>query len=314
MLRRNKILLFFTLSSIFFAVGKAQNLVPNPSFEDTIHCPTNLNQVPNSNYWSNPTLASPDFFNACSTVGGNVVHVPNNGFGFQSAHSGNAYVGCYTYNPSGREYVQTKLLDSLVSGKKYIVSLYVSLADNAGYSMNTIGIYFSKTPIGSSNTSRLPYTAQIQNTSSNPLTDKNNWMLISDTLWASGGEQYITIGNFMVDSSSDTVRLVGGFTASYYYIDDVSVIDVNSIGIKSYSENNTSVNVYPNPADDLLTIECKVENAELRILDLMGNEIKKQKIKDKKEEVDISEMASGVYFLNIKTIEGLLTKKIIIQH
>ena len=75
---------FLTAANVLFS----QNLVPNSSFEDTVHCPTSTNQVFN---WSNPTQCFPDYFNSCSVADGNAVHVPNNIWGNQNAHSGVAY-------------------------------------------------------------------------------------------------------------------------------------------------------------------------------------------------------------------------------
>jgi len=54
--------------------------------------------------------------------------------------------------------------------------------------------------------------------------------LIADTIIATGGEKYITIGNFSNDlQTSDT--LIGNtvFTFAYYYIDDVSVYYCDTI-------------------------------------------------------------------------------------
>jgi len=202
------ILLFF---SFFFTISlEAQNLIANPSFEYTVNCPTTIGQLNYAQFWVNPTQSSPDYFNFCSTVSGNAVHVPNNGFGTQAALDGVAYAGFYTFNksfPNVREYIQTNLTTPLTLNTKYLVSFYVSLSDWSQYSITSIGAYFSSIPISSTNTLVLNYSPQIQNKSTNMLSDKNNWMLVSDTLVSDGTEQYITIGNFKKDSLSDTLFL-----------------------------------------------------------------------------------------------------------
>ena len=73
----------------------AQNIVPNPSFETYTNCPTglgtgNLECTP----WVTPTLGTEDYFNACNTGD---VGVPANLFGNQAAHTGDAYVGGYSW-------------------------------------------------------------------------------------------------------------------------------------------------------------------------------------------------------------------------
>ena len=70
------------------------NLVPNPSFEDTVTCPNNRGQITYATSWLNPTIASPDYMNACNA---GQVGVPSNYLGTQNAHTGNAYALIVTY-------------------------------------------------------------------------------------------------------------------------------------------------------------------------------------------------------------------------
>jgi OmpA-OmpF porin, OOP family len=309
--------IFLSLGVLCFGLESfnAQNLVRNPSFEDTIHCPTNPGQILYTTFWNSPTQGSPDYFNSCCSTG---MGVPNNGDGTQLAMSGIAYAGLFAFSkslPNYREYIQTNLTNTLAINHKYFVSFYVNLADVSEYSISTIGAFFSSAPISNTTSLTLSYSPQIQNKPTNVLNDKINWMNISDTLYSDGTEQYITIGNFNTDVLSDTNFLgtMFGGHAAYYYIDSVSVIDYGLMGVNQFA-NNTQLNIYPNPAHDLLTVECKAENSELRITDVMSNEIKKQKIKDKKEVIDISEIQIGVYFVSVQTLLGVSTKKIIIQH
>jgi hypothetical protein len=309
--------IYFTLSVWLLTFGflKAQNLVPNPSFEDTVHCPSTPNQLNYCQNWVNPTTASPDYFNTCSTMTLNV-GVPSNGFGNQSAHTGVAYTGIYAYGSfpkNYQEYIQVNLSNSLIVNHKYLVSFYVSLADLSKYAVSTLGAYLSTVVISSTTNTTIQDIPQIQNKTHIPISDKTNWILISDTLIAQGGEQYITIGNFKADSLSDTLKVQssGGINAAYYYIDDISVIDVATIGINQYADSKMQANIYPNPANDILYIEINEEQGEIKVVDLLGNEIKSEKI-NKSLQVDVSSFINGVYFIEIKTSKGFLTKKVII--
>lgn len=301
-------------------LNSAQNLVPNPSFETMSCCPQNIGgngDFPCATSWIR-VQCSPDYFNPCD-VSTNNLGVPSNAFGLQAAHGGSAYGGIYTFNKfqpdGGRDYIEIMLLNPLVASNKYLVSLYVSLADNMQYSTNTIGVYFSNTQLSGSNCNLLPYIPQVQNLSSNALTDKNNWMLISDTLYSNGGEQYIVIGNFMTGTLSDTLFLGGSINGSYYYIDDISVIDVIDLGIE---QNNSSdyFSIYPNPANNNFKITCSIQHIEYKIqlCDVLGNVIKTQEIKNKEEIIDVNGLDEGVYFINVKTTGNTaVVKKIIVQ-
>lgn len=285
-------------------IGSAQNLVPNPSFEDTVSCPTSISQLNNCSIWHNPTQASPDYFNSCSTANGGVVHTPDNAFGLQAPKSGSAYAGFYTGGPTNgldnREYVQSVLSSPLNGGTTYYISFYVNLSNQARYAISKLGAFLSVGAPWRSDTKVINYVPQIVNTSGF-ITDTLNWVNISGYYLAFGGEQYITIGNFQADSMKDTLYInhgIYGFSAGYYYIDDVTVIDSASVGVRIYGENDKSLFVYPNPASSVLNIETDQKSGLIRIFDALGNEFENQKLPINKQ-ITIDLLPPGVYFLQL---------------
>jgi len=81
--------------------------------------------------------------------------------------------------------------------------------------------------------------------------------------------------------------------------------------IPLYQEKD--LKVYPNPVNEILTIESKLADAEMKIFDVLGNEIKKEIITERTQ-IDVGGLSNGLYQMRISTPQGLLTKKIIIQH
>lgn len=121
--------IYFSFFLFCFALhSKAQiNLVTNPSFEDTIQCPSNINQMNLAVGWS-PFRGTPDYLNACNMTS---VGIPSNGFGFQYARTGNGYAGFLSFYKPGidqREIIGTELKQPLDVGIKYFVSFYICLA------------------------------------------------------------------------------------------------------------------------------------------------------------------------------------------
>jgi len=92
----------------------AQNLVPNPGFEEYFQCPGSYNpQGSDRNFapgWVSPTLGTPDLFNRCSF--GNA-GVPHNWAGVAHAHKGYGYSGIYVWinNNNYREYLSAEDLE-----------------------------------------------------------------------------------------------------------------------------------------------------------------------------------------------------------
>lgn len=300
------ILLFF-----FSGFCCAQNLVPNPSFEEYYDCsmPGYFNNV---KYWVNPTGYSPDYLNPCDPAI-NGFGVPQNGYGYQNARTGVAYVGLISMiETDGREYIQTELTEALTAGKQYSVAFYVSLADHSLYSSNDIGAYFSNTPVSVSHSWVLPYTPQISNNPvTNPLTDTLGWTEVSGIFMALGGEKYMTIGNFKEDLFTDTMHFNWGANRSYHYIDDVSVICLDcAVGI-SETTIDSRISIFPNPASDYLTIDMKTQSINsFQVYDITGRLIKTNNTNfSYTHTLDISDFSKGIYLLRINSNSSIINYK-----
>jgi hypothetical protein len=302
---------------------KAQNLVPNWSFEDTTQCPNSGGQINFASPWYNPNASSPDYFNQCGTAGFQFLNFR----GFQIARTGQAYSSVCVYGSIGlssvREYIQVQLLGTLIAGENYCVSFYVSYADMSSFFnsympivISEIGMLFSNNPVTSSNYLPFPYTPQIVSPSGTFLSDTLNWMEISGVYTAFGGERFITIGNFKDDSNTDTLHLIenGLDSQGYYYIDDVSVINCNDT-LSSVNEINQQYDtkLYPNPNNGTFTIECsafETGKVILNIYDVTGKKIAEHLVNSKNKSLAINEnnLDAGVYYyqitVNDKTIKA----------
>jgi hypothetical protein len=293
--------------------------VPNPSFEEYIDCPDNAGEISRALHWTTPTLSSPDYYNGCSSQIWS--SVPNNSYGFESAHAGNGYIGIYTFSSTGgdyREYIQSELTAALIHDKKYLVQFYVNLADSVAYACNDIGIYFSAQQLDYPSLEHtLPYHPQIRNDTSNILATQNGWILISDTLTALGGEKYLCIGNFNPDTTSSNLYIGSGSFWSnigYYYIDDISVslLDEPS-GIKE--EADIFFQLTPNPTSDFINVKCSIPYKELLIVDSFG-EVVRHTIESEyvaNQSVNVSMLPSGVYVILIKSTSSSFTRKFIVN-
>lgn len=213
---------------------KAQNLVPNPSFEEFTSCPSNTGHIDSALHWYSPTGATSDLCNSCANIPDDYVGVPNNQWGNQAAMDGVGYAHIISYYPYNlgpylyREYVQVKLTESLDANRKHIVSFFVSLSETSRWAIDGMGAYLSATPISGPYGRPLnSYTPQIRNPDNYTLGNKQSWVEIKGEYIAQGGEEYITIGNFKDDGPSlkiVTVKPTG--RSSSYYLDLVSVIPI----------------------------------------------------------------------------------------
>ncbi len=230
----NTLKLWIPLPLLFLGVvthALTQNIVPNPSFEVYTTCPTGFGAggpLP-AQPWKAATAGSVDYFNECAANSSNV-DVPDNYFGSQTAHTGVAYAGGY-YRLSSftyREYLLAPLDVPMNFGSSYDVSYWVSLGGH--YCGTTqLGVYFSVNPPPSGGTGVLNVTPQFV-ANIGFVSDTTNWVLIEGCYVPSGGEQWITIGNFSSDANTPLDPLCNTSLSTYYYVDDVSVVEGGPAG------------------------------------------------------------------------------------
>lgn len=231
---KKKLLLFILLISNFISVENCytQNLISNGSFENCTSLPTSISDISMVKNWTSPSTATPDYFNANAIVPD--VMVPDNYFGSQPAHSGNAYCGLimYSSNPAFpnyeyREYLQQHLTAPLSAGSTYYFEFYVSRAGGnlQHYGTDKIGIYFSANAVSANSSNHINVTPDYEYPT--VISDSDNWTKVSGCYTAGGAIEYVTIGNFRDNNNLNALPILpvwpGGVTRSYYYIDDVSL-------------------------------------------------------------------------------------------
>ena len=72
----------------------------------------------------------------------------------------------------------------------------------------------------------------------------------------------------------------------------------------------SNIKVFPNPAKDKLTVAIpeSVENLQISLINTLGQTI----LKDLTQNIDVTKVPNGIYFLNIKTETSEVNKKVII--
>jgi hypothetical protein len=152
----------------------------------------------------------------------------------------------YYYNGmDARNYIQVQLLDSLVQGKCYYAEYYVSSYNSMRLGCNNQSMLFTNQPVYV-DTAAVPAVyllsanPQIQNT--RIITDTLNWVKVSGVFTAQGGEQYLTLGNFKNNAQTATKPIQPtGYNGAAYYIEDVSVLPLDSIILKAEAGKDTTI-------------------------------------------------------------------------
>ncbi|MBK7147790.1 MAG: T9SS type A sorting domain-containing protein [Bacteroidetes bacterium] len=300
----------------------AQNLVPNPSFEDTVECPTNLNQTYQMAAWSSVRL-SPDYFNECATAGGFLsASVPSNFWGYQLPYSGSAYAGFAAMYGNGdvREYLGVPLTETLQIGTTYYVSFRLSLFHKDNFhvcAVNNIGVLFSTSEYTEVSPAPICNCAQIFSTS--VVSDTTNWIVVKGKFEADSNYSFLSVGNFFDDMSTTKVLLQDQVCNAYYYLDDVCV-SVDSAYCSDYkftsSHNeytNDFINAFPNPVNDILYLtHPSGPLIHLDLFDYTGKHVEFNYETTKAHStLLLSHIENGIYFLSAKIGNKAFVQKVI---
>lgn len=212
------------------------NIVPNPSFEETSGRVKGEGAVELAAPWKSMTLIAVDLYSASAKS--DEYSVPKNVYGEEDPKTGSNYVGLPFYGYGSREpraYLGVELTQSLEAGKEYCMKFHVSMSDMSKFAVNNLGIHVSKEDVTDQTDGVLSLTPHIKSMKNDPFSKQFLWTPICGLYKAEGGEKFITIGNFDSDEQTATekIRLSREFAGKrqqnngYYFVDDVSVIEVN---------------------------------------------------------------------------------------
>ncbi len=225
---------------------KSQNLIINPSFEDTI---ITYNQfifkgtLFNAKAWKQINTANYYWY-------GNIDGLRNSKVIETKARTGNCFAGIYinTISVSNREFIIGELNEPLIQGCDYSITIYIKFSQRYKYILNDLDISFS---LNAPNILKDSEYFTI-----NKMDEKSDgWMLLYGEYKALGNEKYISIGKWNKEIKKTRNKNKSALKEGIYvYIDDVEVIPIVSCHIDnritkvinetSYNIENFPVSIY----------------------------------------------------------------------
>lgn len=316
------ILVFYTILCSY--VNAQANLVPNPSFEDTVSCPNLASQIERAVGWTSYRI-SPDYYNICDT--NPFFGVPTNFYGgYQQPRTGVAYAGLevFAINVFFHEIMGIQLSQPLVVGQTYYCGYFVSRGvggfdTSLNVACNKLGMRFLTQPYYFL-TNPIPIDDSVDVVTNTIIADTSNWTLVSGCFTADSAYQYLAIGIFNSDININYINYsTSQDVGAYYYVDDVFV-EVDTVhcpvtsNISPEVENTTLFKVFPNPFDKELYILSKTDSATIELSDASGRIIKNEHIVNGYNKILISDLCAGLYIITFNNDGKLIQKKLVKIH
>ena len=126
------------------------------------------------------------------------------------------------------------------------------------------------------------------------------------------GGASVTVGNIEILYTIGEVNVqelsAVGIQASEGFINNTVVV---TLMINENEINLTNVTVYPNPASGMVSISSSLAVNRIELYNLLGKKVMESTLKT--SEFDVSQLATGVYVLNIHAEKSIEVKKIIVE-
>jgi hypothetical protein len=144
---------------------------------------------------------------------------------------------------------------------------------------------------------------------------------ISNATWEMyvDGNEVLPAGTPFTNQAGDIPTSLGGIdffsisTDNLYYLDHIEFLEAFGEGcgpiIGIESNKDIGLVILPNPANNILNIEAQEIITSVKIYDILGRLILKEY--NQFNQLNVSNLDSGVLFVHIETEEGVITKKII---
>ena len=238
------------------------------------------------------------------------------------SRNGEGMAGIFTKGSSQQsdyhEYIQAPLTTPLVPGEPYLVSYYVSnLAYDGRVAMNGFGALFTMGELVQTDLRTITLPPQLIDMR---VIASEEWVNICGIVVPDEPWDHITIGTFL--TYDEYTYLGDGYnnvlSSGYYFIDDVVVAQVTDPSCITTSveelpderdakETNDNLRIYPNPANDRVTIVADAmlfgERGVIEVFDATGKRVHAEQVSHfgALQPLDLSaEWRDGLYLVMVR--------------
>lgn len=297
---------------------EAQNLVPNPGFEEADSCSDQLPPFVGIHDWYSVN-GSPDHLRSCLPYG-DFRGLPMNFFTYQEPFEGASCAGIHTYWQNGqaeyREWFIAPLMEPLVVGQTYYGSFWANAAFGGNHTYpqqwlanDKVGMRFSTMALPPWNVGD-PFPVPPNHAHilyPQILADTVGWTLVSGSFVADSAYQYVMIGQFFSNALTDTLQFSPQGIPWYWLPRAYTLVDAVCVsaspqgcdlGQGMSDVQATGPVLFPNPARDQVIVSQR-EGAEAQVLDAVGRMLWQGRIASDRWVLDVGSWARGAYLLRM---------------
>ena len=139
-----------------------------------------------------------------------------------------------------------------------------------------------------------------------------NGELIEENFTGNSYTNVTIAGELYDDKHVHIAEVVAVYENGMTSVAAIAVIDNDWINVAETEDVN--VMIYPNPASDVVKVTTvNGQQSTVRIYNILGMLVEEIEINSNETEINVSDYNPGVYFFNIQTENGNVTKKIVVE-
>jgi hypothetical protein len=309
-LRTITLLLLLLTTTSFWS---QENLVLNPSFEDTASMTYGYPFVVTANWWS-ANGSDADYFSPFEqelpSGSGAIYAVPISQIASEQAQDGLAYCGLVVYESTGetKEYLQGFLAETMLPGHEYCVSICISLADSSSLRSCDFQVAFSDENVNDGNA---PGVLDLQHWVDFDISDvdTSGWTYYEHSYIAFGGESFVYLGSNTPSEELNCVEQYNStilWNTSYLLVDNLSVTESSLCTSGLNEQMNTVLVVYPNSSTNELQLsQSHSKHLDWELFDISGSLVSSGVLQPDDSKIEVGYLSNGLYVLDVGNHESI---------
>ncbi len=224
----------------------------------------------------------------------------------------NQYLQPEGFNGSNYPYVECIFNDTITLFNDYYISFKNSKNCNNEENITLIFMHLSEyaSTLSSDDNYCVPYSCSSKYKPYVKMCDNNRtWQSVDNVNWLIS---YDAVAGYYNYNSCDTIVYKAIGICPIQAIIDTSSDSLDS-GVVSVELLEENIEIYPNPAKDVLNINSAFAIKEVEIYDALNRLVEKQKSNNKNIQLNLNNLSTGSYIVNIKTAKGSVKKKLIVE-
>ena len=117
----------------------------------------------------------------------------------------------------------------------------------------------------------------------------------------------------ILDGKTHIAEVVAVYENEMTSVGDLSILLSGWVNVYENKAEENEISIYPNPAKDFIKVSGNDRINSVKVYNCLGMMVEEIEVNANKAEINISDYNTGIYFVDVKTENGNIVKKVVIR-